>query len=326
MKNNERIGVAVLAAAVGASVSALIGRKSKRTPRRTPQLELLAVNAPTLADLDSVEIEPDDTEATVQDVSLAEEEETTTDREGSARRLATVSSAVSYLSVGALIAVLVMWGAGAFDPRISQREIAASVLAAQQNAWPPAVQITPEEPAPLTGSEITQEEGFVAPVVPPEVDLPDPMVVQIPAIGVNASVISLNTDYSGALQVPEDFSQTGWWSGGPEPGEVGPAVIVGHVDSFLGPAVFYSLEELVYDDAITVIRGDGSAAVFAVRSTLNVEKSEFPTDLVYGETPDAQLRLVTCDGNFDDGSYLGNLIITAELIREIPPPSTGLVY
>jgi sortase (surface protein transpeptidase) len=158
------------------------------------------------------------------------------------------------------------------------------------------------------------------------VQRPNPLVVSIPAIGVDARIISLDTDKFGTLQTPENFAEAGWWNGGPEPGEVGPSVVVGHVDSQNGPAVFFGLEELVYDDAITISRGDGSSAVFAVRSTLNVEKQEFPSDLVYGDTDSAELRLITCDGSFADGSYLGNLIITAELVEEYPAPTNGLLY
>ena len=232
-------------------------------------------------------------------------------------RMSTASRAISFLATGAMVTVLVLWATGVFDvPGI--REIVREQRASE--SADSAVQA-----APLTGAEITGE-GEPEPPSVVEVERGDPSLIEIPAIGVRASVTALNTLPNGELEVPTDFAQTGWWQGGPEPGEQGPAVIAGHVDSVNGPAVFFGLEELVFDDAITITRGDGSSAVFAVRSTLNVTKEEFPSNLVYGETPDAQLRLITCDGGFDEGSYTGNLIITAELIEERPPPTSGRIF
>ncbi|MEE8599533.1 sortase domain-bontaining protein [Euzebya tangerina] len=233
-----------------------------------------------------------------------------------AGKVSTVSRAVSWLATGAAVTILVLWGTGTFDvPSIRE------IVLREDSADPsPSVTAT----APLTGAEVTPEQA--PPPPPPEVQRGDPSFIEIPAIGVRASVIPLNTMENGELEVPTDFAQTGWWQGGPEPGERGPSVIAGHVDSVNGPAVFFALEELVFDDAITITRGDGSSAVFAVRSTLNVTKEEFPSDLVYGETDDAQLRLITCDGGFDQGSYTGNLIITAELVEERPPPESGAIF
>ena len=152
-----------------------------------------------------------------------------------------------------------------------------------------------------------------------------PTTIRIPSIGVEAGVIPLGTT-DGVLDVPEDFARTGWWTDGPEPGEVGPSVIVGHVDSYEGPAVFFQLDQLTYDDRIEVVRGDGTVAVFAVRSALQVDKDAFPTEAVYGPTDDAQLRLITCHGDFTDGSYLGNYIVMADLVEETAAPTAGALF
>lgn len=139
----------------------------------------------------------------------------------------------------------------------------------------------------------------------------DPVRIVIPTIGVDADVIPLGTDDRGELEVPQDFAQTGWWRDGPEPGEDGPAVIVGHVDSYRGPAVFFDLAQLQRGDPIYVERQDGTRGIFLVSGTVAVSKAGFPTDAVYGDTDGAELRLITCHGAFTGGSYDGNLIVFA---------------
>ena len=157
------------------------------------------------------------------------------------------------------------------------------------------------------------------PPVPPataddaEEQVADPVRLRIPAIGVDAPVEPLEVDEHGVLPPPTTNHGTGWWRDGPEPGEVGPAVIAGHVDSFQGPAVFFRLSELSPGDGIFIDRRDGTTTAFAVRRTEQHDKNAFPTRTVYGATPDPQLRLITCGGEFDDTDrrYLDNVIVYA---------------
>jgi hypothetical protein len=144
--------------------------------------------------------------------------------------------------------------------------------------------------------------------------LAPPTALEIPAIGVRAPVIRLGLNRDKSLEVPSDYGDTGWWSGGFSPGERGPAVIVGHVDSEDGPAVFYELDRLERGDRITVRRRDGSAAAFAVERIERHPKDDFPTPAVYGRTADSTLRLVTCSGDFDEstGHYVDNTIVFAK--------------
>jgi hypothetical protein len=137
--------------------------------------------------------------------------------------------------------------------------------------------------------------------------------ILIPAIGVEASVIPLGLAPDGTLEVPQDYGLAGWWTGGPFPGEPGPAVVVGHVDSKAGPAVFYRLRSLRPGDPILVWRPGAERARFVVESTLWVAKSAFPTRRVYGSVAGPALRLITCGGAFDraTGHYLDNLIVFA---------------
>jgi LPXTG-site transpeptidase (sortase) family protein len=142
-----------------------------------------------------------------------------------------------------------------------------------------------------------------------------PERLRIPAIDVDATVIDLGLNDDGTLEVPSDFDETGWWSGGPMPGAIGPAVIAGHVDSRSGPAVFFHLDELSPGDEI-IIDGAGGSVTFTVERLEQHPKDDFPTDLVYhGDEDRPALRLITCGGTFDrsTGHYRDNVIVFAGL-------------
>jgi hypothetical protein len=142
---------------------------------------------------------------------------------------------------------------------------------------------------------------------------PRPVRITIPAIGVSAPIIALGLDRSGALEVPHDFGDTGWWAGGARPGERGPAVIAGHVDSYTGPAVFFRVGKLSRGDLIIVQRADGRLVHFHVQRTAHYPKAHFPSAEVYGPTGGPALRLITCSGTFDraSGHYLDNTVVYA---------------
>jgi sortase (surface protein transpeptidase) len=142
-----------------------------------------------------------------------------------------------------------------------------------------------------------------------------PVRIRIPAIGVSAAVVRLGLNRDGTLQVPEDFGVTGWFTGGPAPGETGPAVIAGHIDSRRGPAVFYRLHALRPGDRVAVERADGTTVQFAVEGSAQYPKRAFPTEAVFGPSPDPLLRLITCGGAFDRSTrhYRDNVVVTARL-------------
>ena len=148
--------------------------------------------------------------------------------------------------------------------------------------------------------------------------MPKPKRIVIPAIGVSASVVSLGLNPDRTIEVPKDFSKTGWFRDGPEPGERGAAVILGHVDSKDGPAVFYRLRALAPGDSIKIVLEDGSKLRFVARSMLEVPKDDFPTKLVYAKTRAPTLRLITCGGEFDEssGHYLDNYIVFARIAQK----------
>lgn len=145
----------------------------------------------------------------------------------------------------------------------------------------------------------------------------------IPKIGVESSLIGLglNPDHSLAVPSLDTPMQASWYTGGPMPGAVGPAIVLGHIDARNQPGVFWRLRELVPGDQATVRRPDGSVATFTVTSKEEVPKTRFPTEQVYHNTPGPELRLITCGGSFDQAkrSYRDNIIIFATLTRLTPP-------
>jgi sortase (surface protein transpeptidase) len=144
-----------------------------------------------------------------------------------------------------------------------------------------------------------------------------PVSLTIPVIDVSTKLIRLGLTASGALQVPSSTSVAGWYTGSSRPGAVGPAIIAGHIDSHLGPGIFFHLVDLRRGDRIYVRRADGTLAEFKVTDVHMYAKSAFPTQEVYGPTPDAELRLITCGGVFDParGSYLSNVVVYAVAVK-----------
>jgi hypothetical protein len=142
-----------------------------------------------------------------------------------------------------------------------------------------------------------------------------PVRLRIPALRVDAPLDRLTRQPDGTLSTPPRWDVPGWYTGGPRPGEQGPAVIAGHVDSMAGPAVFFELRRLRSGDAVDVAERGGQVLHFVVADVRRVPKDRFPTALVYGPQPLPVLRLITCTGRFDQaaGSYRSNLVVSAYL-------------
>ncbi|WP_432839198.1 class F sortase [Dactylosporangium sp. CA-092794] len=176
---------------------------------------------------------------------------------------------------------------------------------------PAAAAAPPTEPAPPAAPASVAARGMAASV---------PVRLQIPAIGVDTPLMSLGLNPDGTVEVPplRAGAPAGWYRNLRTPGEVGPAVVLGHVDTAHdGPAVFYRLRELRPGDTATVRRQDGSAATFVVERVVEVPKTNFPTDEVYGPVGYPALRLVTCGGSFDYSrrEYRHNILVYARLER-----------
>ena len=148
--------------------------------------------------------------------------------------------------------------------------------------------------------------------------LSPPVRVEIPAIVVSSPLVPLGLNPDGTMQVPGDFQVAGWFTGGPQPGQLGPAVIAGHVDSRTGPAVFYRLRDLRPGDQIRVVRADRLVVRFEVESLASYSKQALPDEAVYGATTAPALRLITCAGTFDRArhSYRDNLVVSAVRVAD----------
>ena len=142
-----------------------------------------------------------------------------------------------------------------------------------------------------------------------------PVSLTIPLIGVQTNLMTLGLGRDGTLQVPalSMASVAGWYTGSPRPGAIGSAIIVGHVDTTSGPAVFDRLDTLTRGDKIYVKRADGTLVEFRVTSVQQYPKDHFPTEAVYGPVPDPELRLITCGGAYDPAThhYVLNIVVYA---------------
>ena len=146
-----------------------------------------------------------------------------------------------------------------------------------------------------------------------------PVRLAIPAIGVDTALLQLGLNPDGSVQVPPlgRDSHAGWYKYSPTPGELGPSVILGHIDSAAyGPGVFFRLGDLRQRDRISIALADHTVAVFEVERVVEYRKTQFPTLAVYGNTDHAALRLITCGGTFDPSrhSYESNIVAYAALV------------
>ena len=192
---------------------------------------------------------------------------------------------------------------------------------------PPQPDSSQGQVAPPTGSGSAAPPARTGPAAAAQAPASDfgpimrpsaPVALRIPSIKLTTrGLVDLRLDDKGELEAPKDFQQAGWYAAGPTPGEFGPSVIAAHVDSHLGPAVFYRLGALKKGAKVVVERKDGSTATFVVDRVKRYPKTQFPTSEVYADTGGrAELRLITCGGDIDQhsGHYLDNVVAYAHLV------------
>jgi hypothetical protein len=245
-------------------------------------------------------------------------------------------TALAAAALAAAVAVALGGCAGAVDSR--EHPNSGSATLPHRGTQPPGVglpQARGTQPPGVGSAQAPAADpgdgSFDAPGVPPRApgfevgELPErltasgpgaaPVRLVIPAIGVTTPLVRLGLEPGGGMAVPSDYGRAGWFAEGPAPGQVGPAVIAGHVDSRTGPAVFSRLRDLRPGDQIRVVSADGSRLRFVVEGARSYPKDGFPTDAVFGPVPAAALHLITCAGDFDRarGSYRDNLVVFARL-------------
>jgi hypothetical protein len=219
-------------------------------------------------------------------------------------RLVRASIAVGLAILGAVL----VWAAVA---RPSTPEPALAPAPNDQSmpsTSPTAPKPTPERATP--GADETDLRDQITGLVLPE---SEPVAVSIPRIRVRSRLVPLGLEENGAMETP-DPADAGWYSRGPSPGALGPAVIAGHV-TWNGPALFYRLGTMRRGDHVSVTRKDGKTAVFTVTRVAQFSKSRFPSQAVYGPIDHAGLRLITCGGTYDAArnKYLDNVVVFAKL-------------
>ncbi len=230
---------------------------------------------------------------------------------------------------GAQAVTAVAATAAVFSAGVLYGELRSPIRNAAATAAAPA-------PAPTGTVTATAEPVVVsAPVDVPMAAQPanagraaPPVQLTIPQLQIDQSLIGLRVKPNRELEVPSDYNDIGWWSTGPAPGDAGAALLVGHVDSKEGPAVFYRLSSLKKGDRISVRRADGRTVTFAVTGSRSFAKDNFPDKLVYRTAGKPSLHLVTCGGVYDreTGDYSNNTVVFADLVkpkRRSTAPSTS---
>jgi hypothetical protein len=211
---------------------------------------------------------------------------------GRALRLAIVAAVVV-----AVVVVAVLTLGGSPGPSASLAPLQAAPVA------PPAPVAAPQDSPPPRAVAPTSTSA--------------PTRVRVPSIAAESSLVPVGLDARNRVDVPpvSQPMQAAWFSRSPTPGAVGPAVVLGHVNGNGRRGVFADLARVRPGQEVEVDRGDGRTAVFTVYRVTTVPKSAFPTTEVYGNTPDAQIRLVTCGGELDESqhSYLSNVIVYGTL-------------
>ena len=215
----------------------------------------------------------------------------------------------------AVIAVLLALGGGT--------ALTVALTSQQHAPQPPAsaagpVTTSSADPAPAVPAGPSGAPSTAAAGAVPPLPAADPVHLDVPAIGVSSDLLSLGQNPDHTVEVPPlaADSKAGWYRYSPTPGQLGPSVILGHVDSAeYGPGVFFELGALRPGDTITVYRADDTVATFTVDRVVSYPKDQFPTLDVYGNTDDAELRLITCGGAFDSSAhnYLDNIVVYASL-------------
>ncbi|GAA4600412.1 hypothetical protein BJY16_003509 [Actinoplanes octamycinicus] len=188
---------------------------------------------------------------------------------------------------------------------------AAGLLAGAQPARTTGARGGPVPPPVVAGPLVAG--GFRSERTFPEVA--EPVRVRIPQLRVDSALQRLGQAADGTIAVPSRVEVAGWYRLGPRPGQPGPAVILGHVDSRTGPGIFAGLSGVRPGALVTVDRADRSSVTFRITEVVRVPKVDFPTEAVYAPTLDPTLRLITCGGSFDAarGSYRDNVIAFADL-------------
>jgi len=192
---------------------------------------------------------------------------------------------------------------------------AATVAVAASGPWASGtrpVSMSTGPAAPARPVAVTPPPSAEPLIIPAAARTANPSRLVIDRVGVSADVEDVGLAPDGTLDPPTNVSRVGWYSASSLPGGVGPSVMVGHLDSTSGPGVFARLSELTPGDVVSVVGDDAMSVSYVVTSVFRFPKEQFPSEAVYGASPDAELRLVTCGGPYERGTgYVDNVVVSA---------------
>lgn len=224
------------------------------------------------------------------------------------RRVATLTTGTA--------AVLAVFSAGILYADLRRPPTPAAALAQ------PATSVAPDPSPSASPSKVIVQAPANVPVVTEPVGAvrgAPPVQLSLPALGIDQRLVGLRVKADQQLDVPQSYDDIGWWSTGPVPGDPGAALMVGHLDSKDGPAVFNGLPSLTKGAVVSVRRADGTRVTFAVTKVQSFPKDDFPDELVYRTEGKSSLHLLTCGGTYDRSSgYRDNVVVFADLIKPKP--------
>ncbi|MGQ0846716.1 MAG: class F sortase [Sporichthyaceae bacterium] len=179
--------------------------------------------------------------------------------------------------------------------------------------------------APSAPDQAGLEAATVETSGPDGVDRSPATHLSFPRMRIDTELMVLDLNPDGTVAVPPDDlgAPAGWYGRGVSPGEVGPTVLLGHVDTKAGPGVFYGLGATRVGDRMSVRRADGRVVDYEVQRVSSYPQTAFPTEEVYGSTPGSELRLITCGGRFDRarGGYQDNIVVFATMVGTPSAPT-----
>lgn len=187
-------------------------------------------------------------------------------------------------------------------------------------AWP-TVTPTPAATAALTPTVTASSEATASLKITETVAISQavPVRLRIPAIGVDAAIEAVEQDRSGRMETPSQVDDVAWYAPGSAPGEIGNAVLAGHLDRIGGaPAVFWKLGKLAAGDDIFVTDSAGVEHHFRVTAQAAYPYEDAPLDEIFGFGIRSRLNLITCRGKWDRAgqTYTQRLVVYSELVEK----------
>jgi sortase (surface protein transpeptidase) len=233
------------------------------------------------------------------------------------------------LSVSALAVIGIAVAGSPSTPTPAPAAVSATASASPIASVPASAPASVTTSAPMASVPVgapadpMSTASIPAPTTPPVAQLAGqqvalPTSVSIPAIKAMSTLVPLGVNPDLTVQVPDlkTPGQAGWFDLGVRPGEIGSAVLLGHVDGGGTTGIFAQIGKLSLGDVISVGRADGSTVNFAVYKVTTVPKTDFPSQVFYGPTPGPELHLATCGGVLDrvHHNYLSSVLVYAKLV------------